>query len=46
MKGSNSDVQADEGFDFFDGDGDDLDIDYNKELEGVADKNKPENAEI
>ena len=34
MKGSNNQVPLDEGFEVFDGDGEDLDVDYDEELEG------------
>ena len=46
MKGSNNQFPPDKGFELVDGDGDDLDVDYNEELEGKGDENSPENAEI
>ena len=46
MKGSNNQVPPDEGFELFDSDGDDLDVDYDEELEVEGDKNNPENATI
>ena len=46
MKGSNNQVSPDEGFELFDGDGDDLDVHYDEDLEGKGDENNPENAEI
>ena len=46
MKGSNNRVSPDEGSELFDGDGDDLDVDYHEKLEDEGDENNPENAEI
>ena len=46
MKGSNNQAPPDEGFELFDGDRDDLDVDYVDELEGEGDENNQENAEI
>ena len=46
MKGSNNQVSPDEGSELFDGNEDDLDVDYHEELEDEGDKNNPENAEI
>ena len=46
MKGSNNQVPPDEGFELFDGNGDDLDVDYGEELEGEGDENNPDNVEI
>ena len=46
MKGSNNQVPADKGFELFDGDGDNLDVDYNEELEGEGEEDNLENAEI
>ena len=46
MKGSNNQIPSDEGFELFDGDGDDLEVDYDEELEGEGDENNSENAEI
>ena len=46
MKGSNNQFPPDKGFELVDGDGDDLDVDYNEELEGKGDENSLENAEI
>ena len=46
MKDSNNQVPPDEGFELSDGDGDDLDVDYDEELVGEGDENNPENTEI
>ena len=46
IKGSNNRVPLDEGFALFDGDGDNLDVDYDEEIKGEEDKNNQENAEI
>ena len=46
MKGSSNQVPPDERFKFFDGDGDDLGVDFGEELEGEGDENNPRNAEI
>ena len=46
MKSSNNQVLPDQGFELFDGDEDDLDVDYDEELESEGDENNPENAEI
>ena len=46
MKDSNNQVPPDEGFELSDGDGDDLDVDYDEELVSEGDENNPENTEI
>ena len=46
MKGSNNQIPPREGFELFDGDGDDLDVDYDEKLEREGDENNPETAEI
>ena len=46
MKDSNNQVPHDEGFELFDGYGDDLDVDYDEELVGEGDENNPENTDI
>ena len=45
MKGSNNQVSPDEGFERFDWDGDDLDVDYDEEFEGERD-GTTQNSEI
>ena len=42
MKGSNNQVSPDEGFERFDWDGDDFDVDYDEEFEGERDGNNAE----
>ena len=39
MKGSNNQARPDEGFELFDSNGDDLDVDYDEELDGERDEN-------
>ena len=45
MKGSNNQVSPDEGFERFDWDGDDFDVDYDEEFEGERD-GTTQNSEI
>ena len=46
LKGENNQAPPDKRFELFDGDGDDLDVDYDEKLDGERDENNPENAEI
>ena len=46
MKSSNNQVSPDEGFERFDWDGDDFDVDYDEEFEGERETGTTQNSEI